>query len=446
MQLSSTLNLPFLERILSTVMKRERARTARLPEASAADTQDLSGLADALLSDRGEASGVALARDVLAVYRGLDEAAKTAFFADLLRRFGPARDRLDRAIRTFQDDPSERAAHALHEAAEPRRQELIRRLNLAAGGTAMLVAMREDLLARIKGDPSLGVVDDDFSHLFSSWFNRGFLVVKRIDWTMPAVVLEKIIKYEAVHEINGWSELRSRIDPPDRRCYAFFHPALVDEPLIFVQVALTTGIPGAIAPILDPNRQQVSLDRADTAVFYSISNCQTGLQGISFGHFLIKQVVEELARDLPQIKTFVTLSPVPTFTSWLKKAADAAPASTLSAEDRALLETPDWVRDETIVTSMKERLMPLAAHYFLEAKTTRGEPVDPVARFHLRNGARLERINWLGDVSPKGLKQAAGFMVNYLYERADIERNHEAFAISGTIAASPAVRQLLERH
>ncbi|MBK8176424.1 MAG: malonyl-CoA decarboxylase [Rhodospirillales bacterium] len=444
MQWSPSLNLPFLDRILSTVTKRERAQAARLPKGSGAGPQDLLRLADSLLSDRGEASGVALARDFLAAYRDLDGEAKTAFFAGLLSRFGPARDRLDQAIRSFQDDPSDNAAHALHEAAEPRRQELIRRLNLAGGGTAMLVAMREDLLRRLKGDPALGVVDTDFAHLFSSWFNRGFLVVKRIDWTMPAVVLEKIIQYEAVHEINGWRELRSRIDPPDRRCYAFFHPALVDEPLIFVQVALTRGIPDAIGPILDPSRQEASPDQADTAAFYSISNCQAGLQGISFGHFLIKQVVEELARDLPQIRTFVTLSPVPAFMSWLGKSGAEVAASRLTAEDRAALESPKWFADKEVASSLKERLLPLAAHYFLRAKTARGEPVDPVARFHLRNGARLERINWLGDVSPKGLQQAAGLMVNYLYDRADIERNHEAFATSGTIVASPAVSQLLE--
>lgn len=444
MQRSTSLNLPFLDRILSTVLKRERARSAQLPEATTAGKQDLVTLAEALLSDRGEASGVALAREFLAAYRSLNDASKTTFFSDLLTRFGPVREELDQAIRRFQNDPTEKAAAALHEAAEPRRQELIRRLNLAGGGTAILVDMRKDLLARLKTDPNLAVVDDDFAHLFSSWFNRGFLVVKRIDWTMPAVVLEKIIKYEAVHEIKGWNDLRSRVEPEDRRCYAFFHPALVDEPLIFVQVALTEGIPNAIGPVLDPARGDVPLDRADTAVFYSISNCQAGLQGISFGHFLIKQVAEELTRDLPQIRTFVTLSPVPAFTSWLKTSDQDETAPTLSPEDRDRLETPDWFNGDETVATMKNRLLPLAAHYFLRAKTARGEPVDPVARFHLRNGARLERINWLGDVSPKGMRQAAGFMVNYLYDLKDIERNHEAFAEAGTIAASSSVTQLLE--
>jgi len=245
-----------------------------------------------------------------------------------------------------------------------------------------------------------------------------------------------------VHEIRDWDDLRRRIDPIDRRCYAFFHPALVDEPLIFVEVALTESIPGAIAPLLAEDRQLVPTERARIAVFYSISNTQRGLGGISFGSFLIKQVVEELRRELPKLENFVTLSPVPDFMRWLKQADDVP----VTEEDRTLLENlekPDWFTNPELAAQLRSVLEPLAAHYFLKARTPKGRLIDSVARFHLGNGARLERINWLGDVSPKGLRESAGIMVNYLYRLEDIEKNHEAYANQGEIAASQAVRRLL---
>ncbi|HET6838885.1 MAG TPA: malonyl-CoA decarboxylase family protein, partial [Bradyrhizobium sp.] len=276
-----------------------------------------------------------------------------------------------------------------------------------------------------------------------SWFNRGFLVLRRIDWSTPANILEQIIRYEAVHEIRDWNDLRRRIDPIDRRCYAFFHPALVDEPLIFVEVALTEAIPGAIAPLLTEDRKPVPVERARTAVFYSISNTQRGLGGISFGSFLIKQVAEELRRELPKLENFVTLSPVPGFMPWLKQENDIP----LSDEERALLvqlDTPDWYAHAEVTAHLRSVLEPLAAHYFLKARTPKGRLIDSVARFHLGNGARLERINWLGDLSPKGLRESAGIMVNYLYRLEDIEKNHEAYANQGEIVASSAVKKLLK--
>ena len=244
-------------------------------------------------------------------------------------------------------------------------------------------------------------VDEDFVHLFSSWFNRGFLVLRRIDWSTPAIVLEKIIRYEAVHAIHDWNDLRRRIDPPDRRCYAFFHPALVDDPLIFVEVALTRDIPGAIAPILAPDREVSSRISARTAVFYSISNCQRGLAGVSFGNFLIKQVVEDICRDLPKLNTFVTLSPVSSFASWLARERADDTSIALSAADKeafAALDTPDWWRNEETAAALKEPLLRAAAWYFLRAKNKRGVPADAVARFHLGNGARLKRIT--GQATP----------------------------------------------
>jgi malonyl-CoA decarboxylase len=267
-------------------------------------------------------------------------------------------------------------------------------------------------------------------------------VLRRIDWSTPANILEQIIRYEAVHEIRDWDDLRRRIDPVDRRCYAFFHPALADAPLIFVEVALTETIPSAIAPLLAVNRQPVGIERARTAVFYSISNTQRGLGGISFGNFLIKQVVEELRRELPKLDTFVTLSPVPGFMQWLKQANDVP----LSDEDRAVLkqlDEPKWYEDAEMTAQLRAVLEPLAAYYFLKARTSKGRLIDSVARFHLGNGARLERVNWLGDLSPKGLRESAGVMVNYLYRLEDIEKNHEAYANDGEVVASSAVKKLL---
>jgi malonyl-CoA decarboxylase len=307
-----------------------------------------------------------------------------------------------------------------------------------------LVHMREALLALLSGDDELRAVDHDFVHLFASWFNRGFLVLRRIDWTTPAHILEKIIRYEAVHAIENWDDLRNRLAPPDRRCYAFFHPQLVDEPLIFVEVALTKMIPDAIAPLLDLSRPVINAADATTAVFYSISNTQKGLGGISFGNFLITQVVEELKQDLPNLQTFVTLSPVPGFAGWLARERqreggifDAAQQETLS-----LLDQGDWWEDKASADRLREVMLPAAAYYFLVARDSRGRQIDPVARFHLGNGARLEQLNFAGDLSEKGLQQSHGLMVNYLYALDEIESNHEAFAEKGTVVAAPAIRKL----
>src|SRR2546426_483330 len=276
------MNTSFFGELLQTITERGRAlldRAGARREAAEARSESLVELCEDLLSRRGEASGVALAREILARYGELTTGRRIALFEALAVRFGPNRERLAAAIAAWQRDPSEEATEELREAAEPRRQELFRRLNLAPGGTTALVAMREDLLDAMARRDDLAPVDADFVHLFSSWFNRGFLVLRRIDWSTPAIVLEKIIRYEAVHEINGWPDLRRRIDPPDRRCYAFFHPALVDEPLIFVEVALTPGIADAIGPVLAEERDPLPPGRATTAVFYSISNCQRGLGG-----------------------------------------------------------------------------------------------------------------------------------------------------------------------
>jgi len=434
----------FFSDLLASISERGRTLLRRIGQSDTKQhASDLIELCEALLSGRGEASGTAMAREVLDRYRNLDEPGRLSFFAMLAKAYGPDREKLAQAIETWRAQPTDEDASDLHFASEPRRQELIRRLNRAPGGTSALVAMRADLLSAMNGHKDLAALDRDVVHLLSSWFNRGFLVLRRIDWSTPANILEQIIRYEAVHEIRDWDDLRRRIDPADRRCYAFFHPALVDEPLIFVEVALTESIPGAIAPLLAEDRQPVPVERARTAVFYSISNTQRGLGGISFGNFLIKQVVEELRRELPRLENFVTLSPVPGFMKWLKQADDVP----VHDEERALLahlDEPDWFNNAEQAAQLRAVVEPLAAHYFLKARTTKGRMIDSVARFHLGNGARLERIDWLGDLSPKGLRESAGIMANYLYRLEDIEKNHEAYANQGEVIASSAVKKLLK--
>jgi malonyl-CoA decarboxylase len=442
------MNASFFSEMLQSISDRGRALLDRARDRrgdAAERSESFVELCDELLTGRGEASGVALAREILVRYGELTRGPRTAFFEALAQRFGVDPERLDAAVADWRADPCERTAAELHLASEPRRMELLRRLNLAPNGTAGLVRMREHLLDAMDHRDDLAAVDTAFVHLFSSWFNRGFLVLRRIDWSTPANILEKIIRYEAVHEIRDWDDLRRRIDPPDRRCFAFFHPALFDDPLIFVEVAITREIPGSIEPILAMRRDGVDPERATTAVFYSISNCQRGLTGVSFGNFLIKQVVEEISREISRLSTFVTLSPVPGFGSWLRRERQAETSPALSTADRtvlAALDTDGWWLSPPLVEQMREPLMRAAAWYFVHARNRRGGPVDPVARFHLGNGARLERLNFLADTSTKAMQQSHGLMVNYQYDLEDIERNHEAFAEQRLVVASSAVTRL----
>ncbi|WP_068090312.1 malonyl-CoA decarboxylase [Novosphingobium rosa] len=418
--------------LLDTVF--ERARTIRPPwrprpaaPAQPVSAQSLLAMARDLLGERSQSSGVGIARRMLAAYAALEPDEKRAFFTGLANDFAPAPESIAAAWSAYQAAPGPIALAAVTKAAEPPRQELLRRLNQAPAATADLVRLRADLLELLPDNPVLAPLEADLAHLLRSWFNRGFLVLRRIDWTSPADVLERIIRYEAVHSIDTWVELRDRLLPPDRRCYAFVHPAMPDEPLIFVEVALCAQIPGSIQTLLAPDREDLPPDQAQVAVFYSISNCQPGLAGISFGQFLIKQVVSDLSGEFPGLNTFVTLSPVPGFRRWL---------STQGADEELPADLPpDHPR-------ARER-MALAARYFLEARDRKGRPLDPVARFHLGNGARVERLCWMGDTSAKGMKQAGGLMVNYLYDPATLEANHEAFSREGTVIANPALHKLL---
>jgi malonyl-CoA decarboxylase len=427
-------------------------------------------LARALLSERGEASGAAVARELLAVLHDLNAEDRAAFRQFLASDFLPNEATLRAAAQAYLDDPSAARAMTLFEKAEPPRQEVLRRMNMAPGGTAALVELRRELLTGLKKHPELKPLDVDLHHLFTSWFNRGFLELRRIDWDTPAAILEKLIAYEAVHEIMGWDDLRRRL-APDRRCFAFFHRALPNEPLIFVEVALVKGLANAIQPLLTPGHG-VAPD-FDTAIFYSISNCQDGLRGISFGNFLIKQVVEELKAELPQVKKFSTLSPVPGFRRWLKRkleragetlraeeaatilalhtpkpaddAADGeAPPAEAPAAEAALeqLATGEWWLDKKKDAALRAPLLRLAAEYLTRPNAGMGA-IDPVARFHLGNGARLERINWRGNTAARGMTESYGIMVNYLYDPDSIEANHEAFTRSGAVARSALVDGLL---
>lgn len=440
------MNTSFFGELLQSITERGRALIDRRREPTGlVRSEGIAELCEQLLSIRGEASGVALAREILSRYAELKTGPRIAFFEMLLSRFGPDPTRIEAAIEAWERDPSDTTANDVHKASEPRRQELFRRLNLAPFGTVALVRMREQLLTAMVRRPELAPIDNDFRHLFAAWFNRGFLVLRRIDWSTPAAILEKIILYEAVHQIRDWNDLRARIDPPDRRCYAFFHPALVDDPLIFVQVALTREIPAAITPILDVQRVPLDPDRATTAVFYSISNCQRGLAGVTFGNFLIKQVVAEISRDFPRLSTFVTLSPSPNFAQWLKAERAASDSLAVPEADRAILARLDeegWWTDETALGELREPMLRAAATYYMTARDRRGFPIDPVARFHLGNGARLERLNWPADLSARGRDQSYGLMVNYLYDLGDIEKNHEAFAENRAVIAAHGVRKL----
>jgi len=437
-------NRSWIERLWSTVADRGRPY-AHVPAAGTAPLERARQLASALLSERGEASGAAVARELHMALRELGPADRLAFYRFLAGGFLPGEARLRAAAEAYLAEPSPERASQLAEAAEPTRQELLRRMNLSPGGTAALVAMRKDLLAHLRDEPALRPLDSDLRHLLASWFNRGFLELRRIDWQTPAAVLEKLIAYEAVHEIQGWDDLRRRL-APDRRCFGFFHPALPSDPLIFVEVALTEGLAVSIQPLLardgDDERAERERERAaDTAIFYSISNSQDGLRGVSFGNFLIKQVVEELKAELPHLVRFSTLSPVPDFRRWLEKQLAAEDGGALlSTEEKAELERVA-AEGHALPDALRVPLTRLCAAYLTTPAGTRG-PADPVARFHLGNGARLERINWLGNTAPRGIKESYGIMVNYLYDPEQIEANHEAF-VRGTVVRSAAVDELL---
>ncbi len=381
--------------------------------------------------------------NLLAVHYGVDHAAVRNKAQELAIVSGDALHEVEEALRDLLESP---------------RLRLLKRFNGIAGGVKFLVDLRADLLRLARTDARLAPLARELRELLASWFDAGFLELRSIGWDAPAALLEKLIAYEAVHEIRSWSDLKNRLDS-DRRCFAFFHPAMPDEPLIFVEVALVSGMAGNVQKLLDETSPSSNAEDADTAIFYSISNAQAGLAGVSFGELLIKRVVGELQAEFPKLKTFATLSPIPGFAAWLDGACASGKASTLlpvaetlqltavAGLDQAdsalkiLLTDKFWPLDPRKAMALRAPLMRLCAHYLFNERAGANRAKDPVAHFHLSNGARIERINWLGDQSDKGLAQSHGMMVNYLYKLGDVEKNYERY-VGGHIAASPAIRDL----
>ena len=412
-----------------------------------------------LVSERGESNAVSMALDVISNYRKLNAEQRPKFFAMLAEQFNIDAEQLTKAAQSFAADPSARNYIRLQKISESPRQELLRRLNRAPGGTAAVVEMRRDLLTLLNKKPELMGLDYDMRHLLSSWFNPGFLKMHRVDWKSPAEILEKIIAHEAVHAIDGWDDLRRRLQP-DRRCFAFFHPQLPDEPLIFVEVALLPEIPVAIMPLVDKKSTPVEQsNQFKVAAFYSISNCESGLRGVSMGNFLIKRVAEQLHAEFPGLKTFVTLSPIPGLMEWITAGAhlgdlpssDKIKPAVRKARDDALellkLNGSNWMdklgkawHPDQCSEREKAAFMALTAIYLTTVTPSRDG--NPVAKFHLGNGAKLHQINWAGDLSKNGLRQSAGLMVNYLYDLSSVEENHERF-VNGEMIYSRYVSKLM---
>ncbi|MBZ5578727.1 MAG: malonyl-CoA decarboxylase [Acidobacteriia bacterium] len=398
-------------------------------------------LCRSLLSEHGEDGG--LASETLRVYEALGPSDRGAFFDQLVNEFSPDPEEVGRCGDAYRKEPTPAHLSRLLRAAEPRRQELFRRLNLATGGTRTLVEMRRQILGDLGQHPSWAAIEADLAHLLTGWFNRAFLVLRRIDWHTPAIILEKLIDYEAVHQIQGWRDLRRRLEA-DRRCYAFFHPALPDEPIIFIEVALVHGMSAQVQPLLDPESPVASPEGANCAMFYSITNCQDGLRGVPFGNFLIRTVADELRREFPRLRTFATVSPLPGFLGWLAakaRRAEADPEEGSLAGLMKKLEGSRWLGNKELSVELEQQLIPLCAYYLMNAKHGK-EPLDAVARFHLRNGARLERINWLGDTSAAGMQRSASLMVNYVYRLDEVESNRDLYSREHRIQASRQVERL----
>src|SRR6266513_327437 len=423
----------FLQRLLGSAPPRPGAPS----RAAVRSARGTASICHELQSQRGEGSGAFIAREALAAYQSLDEPALEVFFTILVKEFSLDPEAVGRSADAYRKEPSPANLVRLQRAVESPRQEFFRRLNMAPGGIAVLLEMRRRLLRGLAEHPHWAHIEGDLAHLFRSWFNRGFLVLQRIDWRTSALVLEKLIQYEAVHEIQGWHDLRRRLQA-DRRCYAFFHPALPDEPVIFIEVALTHGMGAKVQSLLALDSPVVNPASADCAIFYSITNPQEGLRGISFGNLLIKQVAEDLGREFPRLKTFATLSPIPGFRKWLASGTGLREGDPRHVELAALLaklDVQDWVKDKARDAEILQQVTRECSYYPLRVKQD-AEPLDALARFHLANGARLERLNWLGDISAAGMRRSAGLMVNYVYRLDDVESNHEAYAREHRIIAS----------
>lgn len=432
-----------------------------LPPADAERVKRL--MEECLIARGGEVSARQRAAVLGELYLTLSETGRRHFLTTLADNFSVDREVVKTTARTLletADDSSfQKVADRMRAALISPRQQLLTQFNALPEGIKFLVDLRADILAFRTSQPQLAVLDSELKHLLATWFDVGFLSVQRISWQSPAALLEKLMVYEAVHAINSWSDLHNRLES-DRRCYAFFHPGMADEPLIFIEVALVNGLATSVQELLDESAPETEAEEANTAIFYSISNTQKGLQGISFGPFLIKQVVTSLRQQLPNLKTFSTLSPIPGFRRWLlsyfeqtevtaeqdsalQALSDAAQILKVAADPETVFNTQNWWENQDVAALLQEPLLSLCARYLHEAREKDQAPIDPVARFHLGNGARIERINWLGDTSAKGMRESCGLMVNYLYQLKEIEKNIEAYAASKEIAAATRVRNLL---
>jgi malonyl-CoA decarboxylase len=418
-------------------------------------------LAESRAQRGGEMAARRRAESIAAAYRAADTRQRAAMLNLITHEFAPDRDELERAIAAIRtainDVELSRAEARLRIALDAPRATFLTQFNLLADGVKFLVDLRADLLDLLPKEPALEVLKVELDGLLERWFDPGFLELRRITWQSPALILEKLMAYEAVHPIASWSDLRNRLDT-DRRCYAFFHPRLPEEPLIFVEIALLKGMPVTVQALLDEKAPVQDPATADTAIFYSISSTQKGLRGISFGNLLLKRVIEALQQDLARLQVFATLSPIPGFRRWLESAlADRRPL--LPAADRAKLATavghanPDtvladvlaresWHSDSRMTDALREPMEKLCARYLLQEKSG-SQPLDAVAHFHLSNGAHVSRIFWLADTSARGLSQSCGLMVSYRYALSEVDRNHEQFLHNGRVPAARRVQRLL---
>ena len=389
---------------------------------------------DNVSSAKGEVSALGYAELLMQHCEHLSDNDLLDFFKLIRDNYEISTKDLSVAIESYKTEQSSNNLINLLKLSEPKRREIFRRCNGISRGTIRLVNIRKRLLKLLKNNSELKAVDHDMVYLFKNWFNRGFLILRPINWETPAHILEKIIAYEAVHQINSWDELRARLAPKDRRCFAFFHPAMQDEPIIFVEVALMKGIPSKIEDVLREKRDILDPEETSVAVFYSISNCQKGLAGISFGNFLIKQVANDLNLEFKNLKKFITLSPVPGLRKWIK---NKFPKFDMKLEKCV---TPEhFLKNHDLI-------MHHVGNYFMKSDRPDGLPNDPVARFHLGNGASLEQVNFLGDSSKNGKSLSAGIMVNYLYDLDKVEKNHELLISEKKINFSKLVKKDLLKY
>ena len=406
------------------------------------DLESILLLCDDLLSNKGAVFGITVARDITNLYQELSNENKLNFFKKLNEKYKPSHTKVGEAISLYLKSQNEKNLSLLFKVAEGKRRELFRRMNMAPNGTSIIVSLREDLLKFLGVAQDLVPLDNDLKHLFKAWFNPGFLKLKKITWDTKAAVLEKIMKYERVHHIKDLNELKRRLGE-DRRFFSYFHPALEDEPIIFVQVALTKSLGKSIQEIMKPliNGDQ----KNDTATFYSISNCHEGLSRVTLGNFLIKRVIYEIQEELPHIKNFGTLSPIPGFAQWFSYLEENKLKTIMGnfKNDLAFLKSSDLKIGDTRILENKEELTKLVAHYLINEKNQKGLPINDVTRFHLGNGAIIEDIAINANVSDTGFKRSFGIMVNYLYELESIEKNHEDYMTNNKVVLSNKLKKYL---